>query len=324
MLGLLEAVAMAKAIAVHSGQKLNITQQCLSESVANISGSFFQCMPGSGSLTRSAVNQQAGAVSQWSGVFSAVAVATTIVCLAPFASLIPKASLAGLLMLAAFRMVDFRQLIFHLRATRFDALIVIATAAAAVFVSIEFCVLIGALLSFVLYVPRMAWVRLTECHLTADQVVRERLPADPRCGRILLFSLEGELSFGTALELQTHLETIEQQAGPDARVVLLFLKRARNPDASFMTQIGEFHQRLQKRKIHLILCGVREDLAKALHSTRLDAQIPPECILLDAVYPNSNTADAMDRAYRVLGLDRCPICPRHADQQTVDTLDYII
>ena len=75
LLGLLEAISMAKAIAAVTGQKLDMNQQCLSEGVANFAGSFFQCMPGSGSLTRSAINQQAGAQTQWSGVVSAVAVA---------------------------------------------------------------------------------------------------------------------------------------------------------------------------------------------------------------------------------------------------------
>ena len=68
LLGLLEAISMAKAIAAQTGQKLDMNQQCLSEGLANFSGSFFQCFPGSGSLTRSAINQQAGAVTQWSGI----------------------------------------------------------------------------------------------------------------------------------------------------------------------------------------------------------------------------------------------------------------
>ena len=58
LLGLLEAIAMAKAIAAKTGQKLDINQQCLSEAVGNLTGSFFQCYPGSGSLTRSTINQQ--------------------------------------------------------------------------------------------------------------------------------------------------------------------------------------------------------------------------------------------------------------------------
>jgi SulP family sulfate permease len=67
LLGLLEAVSMAKAIAAQTKQKLDMNQQCLSEGVANFAGSFFHCFPGSGSLTRSAINQQAAASTQWSG-----------------------------------------------------------------------------------------------------------------------------------------------------------------------------------------------------------------------------------------------------------------
>src|SRR5262245_65463118 len=94
VLGLLEAISMSKALAAVSRQKLDMKQQCLSEGLANLTGSFFQCMPGSGSLTRSAINQQAGAVTQWSGVISAAAVALTMLAFAPLARFIPRAGLA--------------------------------------------------------------------------------------------------------------------------------------------------------------------------------------------------------------------------------------
>src|SRR5688500_4744581 len=83
MLGLLEAIAMAKSIAAKTGQKLDINQQCLSEGVANLTGSFFQCFPGSGSLTRTYINHQAGAATQWSGVICAGMVALTVLALGP-------------------------------------------------------------------------------------------------------------------------------------------------------------------------------------------------------------------------------------------------
>ena len=116
---------MAKAIAAQTGQKLDINQQCLSEGLANLTGSFFQCFPGSGSLTRSAINQQAGAVTQWSGVIAAAAVAATVLLFAPLARYIPRAALAGILMVSAARLVDRKQLVYHLRATRFDMGIVL-------------------------------------------------------------------------------------------------------------------------------------------------------------------------------------------------------
>jgi SulP family sulfate permease len=301
---------MAKAIAVRTRQKLDIHQQCLSEGLANLTGSFFQCMPGSGSLTRSTVNQQAGAVSQWSGIFSALAVAATILLFAPWAAYIPSASLAGLLMLAAFRMVDFRQLRFHLRATRFDAGVVIATALAAVFISVEFCIVIGVFLSFVLYIPRAAQVQLAEWTLTGGGQLRERAAGDPPCGRMLLYSLEGELFVGTAPELEACLAGIEARLGPQTRVVVLFLKRARNPDAAFLGLLGNFHANLEQRGVVLILCGEREDLAQGLRGTRLDVRIGREQIIPQTARLDSSPREAISRVYELLGEDLCPLCPR--------------
>src|SRR5207244_9170353 len=151
-------------------------------------------------------------VRQWAGVISAVAVAGTLLLLGQQARYIPQAALAGLLMLTAWRMVDRKQLLYHLRATRFDAGIVVATALSAVFVSVEFCILIGVFLSFILYVPRAAGVHLTEFTLTPERVVRERVAADPPCGRLLIFNLEGELFFGSAPVLEEHLAFIDGRA----------------------------------------------------------------------------------------------------------------
>jgi SulP family sulfate permease len=180
VLGLVEAVAMARAIAAGTGQRLDVDQQCLSEGAANLAGSFFQCFPGSGSLTRSAVNQQAGAVTQWSGVFSALAVAGTVLLAAPLAQYIPRAALAGLLMLAAFRMVDRRQLAAHLRAARFDAAVVLVTALTAVVVSVEACLVAGVLLSLARWAAQAAQERQTS--ETAKQEGPPSSPLSPASG----------------------------------------------------------------------------------------------------------------------------------------------
>ena len=98
---------------------LDYNQQCLAEGLANLTGGFFQCLPGSGSLTRSAINFQAGAVTRVSGLFAAVAVALVVVSLAPLARFIPKPALAGLLLVTAVRLVDWKRLSYAMRASRF-------------------------------------------------------------------------------------------------------------------------------------------------------------------------------------------------------------
>jgi SulP family sulfate permease len=325
VLGLLEAIAMAKSIAARTGQKLDINQQCLSEGAANLAGSFFQCFPGSGSLTRSAVNQQAGAVSQWSGVFAGLTVAAMVLLFADLAQYIPRAALAGLLMLAAFRMVDGKQLVFHLRATRLDAGVVLATALAAVFVSVEFCIVIGVFLSFVLYVPRAAQVRLTQLVQTPEDRFRERHPGEAARGRILVYSLEGELFFGAEPEIEKHLEAVDQAARGDVRTVILVLKRARNPDAAFLSLLKSFHRTLQKRGVTLHLCGVDPELGKAFTNTGLDIAIGQLGLVCDRLDRDRGTLDDVRSAFHLLGNGLCTACPLRQERGgPVPPSDYVL
>lgn len=314
LLGLLEAIAMAKAIANKTGQKLDINQQCLSEGLANLVGSLFHCFPGSGSLTRSNINHQAGACTQWSGIISAAAVACTVFFFAPYAYYIPKSGLAGILILSAWRMVDRNELFYHLKTTRFDAWIVMLTAISAVAISIEFCVMIGVFLSFVMYVPQAARVHLTELTLAPDRVVRERIATDFVCNRIRVYSLEGELFFGAAPELEEHLDTITEATKAGVRVVVLRLKRARNADAVCLRVLDQFIARMHGRNVDVLLCGVRPDLMSVIDSSGLMRQLGRDRVFVfeetGGVW--SSTLEAIRFAYEIVGTDVCETCPRHS------------
>ncbi len=323
VLGLLEAIAMAKAIAARTNQKLDINQQALSEGLANLAGSFFQCMPGSGSLTRSAINVHAGAVSQWSGVFSAAAVAATVLLLAPLAYYIPRAALAGILMVTAWRLVDRKQLRHHLRTTRYDARIVLVTAVSAVVVSVEFCILIGVFMSFVTFVPRAARLQLTELTLTPDRIMRERIPSDPRCNKLVIVGLEGELFFGSTPDLERHFDTIAQRVREGARVVVLRLKRVRNPDAVCVELLERFLDRMSEQKIPVLVCGVRRDVSRVLRTSGLDAKLGKDRIFLEKPSAFSSTLDAVRAAYDLLGDDLCATCPRRGEGRG-EVLYYMI
>ncbi len=315
LLGLLEAISMAKAIASVTRQKLDINQQCLSEGVANIAGSMFHCFPGSGSLTRSIINQQAGARTQWSGVIAAAAVALTVLLFAPYAYYIPKSGLAGILMLSSWRLVDRHQLMYYLRTTRFDAWIVILTAVSAVAVSVEFCVLIGVFMSFILYVPRAARVHITELTMTPDRVVRERHESDPPCNRIRIYSLEGEFFFGAAPELEQHFDEIVRSVNSGVKVVILRLKRVRNPDAVCMSVLDRFYEQMHEANVNVLLCGVRPDLMKVLNSSGLISRLGPERVFVFEETGKfwTSTLEAMRVAYELIGDDVCDTCPRHAE-----------
>ena len=307
LLGLLEAISMAKAIAAVTRQKLDLNQQCLSEGVANLTGSFFQCMPGSGSLTRSAINQQAGAQTQWSGVVSALAVALIMMVFAPYARFIPRSALAGLLMLTAARMVNFHDLRYHVRTSRFDAAIVAVTAIAAFAISIEFCVLIGVFMSFMLAVPRTGQMHLTQFVVTGDGAVHERLNDDSVCGCLLIFGLEGEMYFGSGASLEAHIATMEAHVEPWTQVVVLRMKRARNPDAVGIALFEQFVDRLLVRGVHVIVCGVREGMFECMKRCGLADKLGDANIFREEPVRQTSTLLAIRHAASILG-DSCRRC----------------
>lgn len=323
MLGLLEAIAMAKSIAARTKQKLDINQQCLSEGLANLTGSFFQCFPGSGSLTRSYINHQAGAATQWSGVICAGVVALTILALAPLAQYIPRAALAGVLLLAAVRMIDIAGIRYHFRATKFDAVIVTATALSAVFVSIEFCILVGTLLSFLIYVPKAAKVNMEELVVDPRGLIRERHANDVTCDRIKMVNFEGELFFGSSPDFEAHLESIEETLPPSTKVILLRVKHLRNPDAVCMHLLSDFIDRTDERGIKVCLAGVRDDFYKILDHVGIVDRLGKERVFREAPQVWSSTMSAVNWAHEQLGDDFCATCPRRTST-TMETWDFAI
>src|ERR1700691_5484680 len=257
-LGLLEALAIAKSIASYTRQGLDYNRQCLAEGLANLTGGFFQCLPGSGSLTRSAINFQSGAVSRVSGIFAAGTVAIVVVALAPFARFIPKAALAGLLLVTAVRLVDWKRLSYAMRASRYDAALVLVTALSAIFISVEFSILIGVALSILMFVPRAALLRWDELVVSSDRVIRERVAEDRPCTAMVLYDLEGELFFGAAPELDRWFDHLKRRTEDEnIHFVVLRLKRTRNPDMVSLERFDHFLHDMQARDITVLLCGVR-------------------------------------------------------------------
>ena len=311
-LGLLEALAISKSIANRTREPLDYNRQCLAEGLANLGGSFFQCLPGSGSLTRSAINFQAGAVSRWSGVFAAAAVAMVIVLFGPSARFIPKPALAGILLVTAAGLIDWQRLRYALHASRYDAGLVMVTALAAVFVSVELSILIGVALSIVMFVPAPRRITVNELAVGGDRFLRDRQPDDPRCNRMIILDLEGELFFGASPDLDAMLRRTEaKDQGAGMRIIILRVKRTRNPDMVCMERFQHFLRDMEQKAVTVLLCGVRGDFDQAMKNLRFYDWLPTERILREnAGHPGSATAAAVRYAYDLLGDDVCDTCPR--------------
>jgi len=300
-LGLVEALAVAKSIATHTRQKLDYNRQCLAEGVSNLVGGFFQCLPGSGSLTRSSINYQAGAITRLSAFYSAIIVAVVVFLFGPYARFIPKTALAGLLFITAAHLIDWKRLGYAIRASRFDAILVFVTAFSAIFISVDESVLIGVGLSIILFVPRAAKLAMRELIVTNERVVRERLPEDERSASLLVYDLEGELFFGAAPELERYLEQIKEATIADnITYVVLRVRRARNPDVVAIEHLEHFLRDAEKRGVTVLLAGLLPNFEKILRNVRFQEWFPADRLFPEEGEKYSATLHAVRNAYALL------------------------
>ncbi|MEO6861831.1 MAG: SulP family inorganic anion transporter [Microcoleus sp.] len=329
-LGLLEALAISKSIANQTGQVLDYNQQCMAEGFANLSGGFLQCLPGSGSLSRSAINYQAGARTRFSGILTALIVAVGVLALAPLTKYIPKAALAGLLILTAGRLIDMKRLRYTFRASGFDVGLVLITIFTAIFIDIEYSILTGVALSIILFVPRAAKIKGAELVVSEEGIVRERVVSDPPCTSIIIFDLEGEIFFGAAPDLDRYLDDLKERAlGSDIRSIVLRLKRVRNPDIVCLERFEHFFHETKRLGITVLLGGVRPELARSFTKIGLREWFPEDRLFLEKEEDDTDSATlkAVRHAYELLGDDantckHCESIQRHEARKA--SLYYLV
>jgi SulP family sulfate permease len=299
--GIIEALSIAKAIAHQTQQKIDYNRQIMAEGLANLTGGFFQSLPGSGSLSRSAINFQSGAATRFSGIVSAATVAAALLLFAPLLRYVPQPALAGLLLVTAARLVDFKRLIYTLKASRYDAGLVIVTAFTGVAIDLDKSVLLGVILSILLFVPRAAKLKAKELIVTPERVVRERISGDPADPSVIIYDLEGELFFGAAPELDRYLVALQQRIETDnVKFLVLRLKRVRDPDVVCIERIEHFLREERAHGVTVLLAGVRPDTLGLAKNVGFQRWFPEEHIFPEEDEQYSATLRAVRYAHAQL------------------------
>ena len=254
-----------------------------------------------------------------------LAVALIMLVFAPYARFIPRAALAGILMVSAWKMVDWRALAYHLRATRFDAAIVAVTAFSAVAISIEFCVLIGVFMSFLLTVPRAGRMLLTE-FVIAPRRRRPRAPARRRALRAhpdLRPRGRDVLRRDRARSRRTSRRS-RSASGRRRSVVVLRVKRARNPDAVGLTLLEGFLDRMQARGVHVLLCGVRARVRRQARAHRPRRRGSASGSSSSSRCGRRAPLLAIRHAYELIGPSPARTCPRRDGRAAARRAHYEI
>jgi sulfate permease, SulP family len=219
-IGLVEAVAIARSIASQSGQRLDSNQEFIGQGLANIACGVFSGYTTSGSFTRTGVNYEAGARSPAASIFSGVFVLIAMWTLAPLAKYVPRAALAGVLLVIAYNMVDRKEIQRIWQGTRGDAFIMVATFLATLLLPLQFAVLTGIMLSLAIYILRTSVPNVIPVLPAKNFRHFTNQPESNQCPQLAIFDILGDLYFGAA----NHIEEILRQhleKNPGQRFLLL-------------------------------------------------------------------------------------------------------
>ncbi|NIP23143.1 MAG: SulP family inorganic anion transporter, partial [Phycisphaerae bacterium] len=214
-IGLVETLAISRSIANQTGQRLDSNQEFVGQGLANIAVGFLSGYPVAGSFSRSAVNANAGAKTPVAALFSSAFVLIALFTLAPLGALLPRAALAGVLIIVALGMINTKEIARIWRGTRGDAIIMLVTFLGTLFLEIAFAVLLGIMLSFALYIMRTSAPRVQ--NVVPDEDFKHFLyqPEKPTCPQLGVIDILGDLYFGAVNHVEEtileHLEKYKEQ-----------------------------------------------------------------------------------------------------------------
>ena len=207
LLGFMEAISIAKAMATRTKQKLDTNQELVGQGLANIVGSMAMSYPVSGSFSRSAVALRAGARTGVANVVSGLAVLVVLLFLSRWLYYLPQSVLAAIIILAVLRLLDFRGFVHAWRVNRVDGLVAVVTFAGTLVFApeLEWGIAMGVALSLGAYLYRTMRPTVVELAPHPDGALLRRRHELPTCRHLAVVSFEGPLNFASVAYLEDEI-----------------------------------------------------------------------------------------------------------------------
>jgi anti-anti-sigma factor len=306
LLGFMEAISIAKAMAAKTGQRIDPDQELVGQGLANILGSTSQSYAVSGSFSRSAVNLQAGAVTGLSNVISSAVVVIVLLFLTPLLYHLPQAVLAAIIMMAVVGLINIRIFVHAWRAQRYDGIIGIITFVGTLLFAphLDRGIMIGVGLSLVLYLLRNTKPAIAMLALHGDHTYRNRERFNlSQCKHIAVIRYAGSLFFANVSYLEEKV-TATVSAMPQLRHVILVGNGINELDASGVDALEILVERLEARGLKFTITGLNDHVYDTMKRTGLLARIGE-----NNVYPDVARAihSVWDEAHRGSDEVTCPL-----------------
>ncbi len=287
MLGAIESLMSAIVSDRMSNDRHNSNVELIGQGVANIISPMFGGLPATGAIARTATNIRAGARSPVAGMIHSATLLCILLFAAPLASYIPMAALAGILLVVAYNMGEWREIPQLLKLTKTDISVWLVTFALTVFADLTVAVEAGMILAALLFIARVSNTT-TVSQVTDDYVEDGRmhiLQDKDIPYYATIFRIHGPFLFGATDKIAVVTENMHELPP----IVIIRLRNMTAIDATGLFALEEIAQQLHATGRTLILCGAREQPAQLMHQAEFEEVVGPENIC-------ANVQEALQRA----------------------------
>ena len=242
-------------------------QELMAQGVANIVTPFFGGMPATGTIARTVTNVRAGAVSPVAGIVHAVVLLLILLVAAPWASHVPLAVLAGILLFVAWNMFEGHQ---FTRLRQFSAqyrTLMVGTFVLTIVFDLTVAVEVGLVLACVFFIWRMGTLFSVRAHVP--------LPGQSLPAGVQVFELYGSLFFGAVGKV----ESLPELIAPDTRAVVLDMQRLVSLDTSGLDALQQLHRTMGRQGTALVLANVNEQPLSLMRRSGFEAALGAEHIV---------------------------------------------
>ncbi|MDP2794745.1 MAG: SulP family inorganic anion transporter [Sulfurisoma sp.] len=309
LVGFMEAISIAKAIAAKTKQKIDPNQELIGQGLANLVGSFSQAFPVSGSFSRSAVNINAGAKTGMSSVFTGLLVLLTLLFLTPLLYHLPQAVLAAVIIMAVIGLINFGAVKHAWQANRHDGIASVVTFVATLAFAphLDKGIMVGAGLAIVLYLYRTMTPRVAILGRHSDGTLRDaRVHQLPASDVVTAVRFDGRLYFANVAFFEDAiLDAVA--SNPEAPYLLVVADGINELDASGEEVIHHLVERLRGIGVVVLFSGLKKQVLDVMQATGLRALIGEKCIFatsdkaLEKIYSRAENISDEDALRPVAG-----------------------
>lgn len=303
LFGLMETLSITKAMSQMTGKKFDPSKQMIGQGLAIFTGGFFQCMPASGSPSRTVINVVNGARTRFSAIFSGLAVLVFLLLFSGLLGYIPIAALAAVVIVSAAGLINISLIKLTWQSSLQSKAVMLITFISTLVLPLEYAIYLGILTTIVLHLGVSSRMNLSYI-IENDHGGFLEYPVRGLSGQkseIAIINIEGDLFFAAVQDLQDQVDRILES---EVKVLILRFRRTHLLASTGIMVLDRIVRSANDKKVKILFCGIKDEVHEPLKAAGLIELIGESNIFLADNQVFYSTKKALNAAKSLLGQDK--------------------